>query len=121
MRTTATLYGEGAAMPTPADRLPPHNLEVERLCLGAMILHNRAVAEVVKRSLKAAGRSARGSWARIEHSRRLGLRVDRGFDHAGRANYIYTDSHVENLRWSKARFDQFPDHRVRGPLPNPPE
>ena len=41
--------------------------------------------------------------------------------HGGRANYIYTDGHVENLRWSKARFDQFPDHVVRKPLPNPPQ
>jgi len=41
--------------------------------------------------------------------------------HAGRANYIYTDGHVENLRWSKARFDQFPDHVVRRPLAHPPQ
>jgi prepilin-type N-terminal cleavage/methylation domain-containing protein/prepilin-type processing-associated H-X9-DG protein len=41
--------------------------------------------------------------------------------HGGRSNYIYTDGHVENLRWSKARFDQFPDHRVRRPLSNPPQ
>ena len=31
-----------------------------------------------------------------------------------------TDAHVEYLRWSKARFDQFPDHVVRRPLANPP-
>ena len=40
--------------------------------------------------------------------------------HGQRANYIYTDGHVESLRWSKARFDQFPDHQVRQPLANPP-
>jgi prepilin-type N-terminal cleavage/methylation domain-containing protein/prepilin-type processing-associated H-X9-DG protein len=40
--------------------------------------------------------------------------------HENGANYIYTDGHVEYLRWSKARFDQFPDHRVRSPLGNPP-
>jgi prepilin-type N-terminal cleavage/methylation domain-containing protein/prepilin-type processing-associated H-X9-DG protein len=40
--------------------------------------------------------------------------------HGQRANYIYTDGHVESLRWSKARFDQFPDHQVRKPLSNPP-
>jgi prepilin-type N-terminal cleavage/methylation domain-containing protein/prepilin-type processing-associated H-X9-DG protein len=40
--------------------------------------------------------------------------------HGQRANYIYTDGHVESLRWSKARFDQFPDHQVRKPLTNPP-
>jgi prepilin-type N-terminal cleavage/methylation domain-containing protein/prepilin-type processing-associated H-X9-DG protein len=41
--------------------------------------------------------------------------------HGGRGNYIYVDSHVEHLPWRKARFDQFPDHRVRNPLPNPPQ
>jgi prepilin-type processing-associated H-X9-DG protein len=40
--------------------------------------------------------------------------------HDGAANYIYTDGHVEYLRWSKARSDQFPDHNVRNPLGNPP-
>jgi len=49
---------------------------------------------------------------------------DQGWIRRGRhgtANYIYTDAHVEKLRWSKARFDQFPDHRVRFPLANPPD
>ena len=41
--------------------------------------------------------------------------------HGRRANYIYTDGHVENLPWSKARFDKFPDHRVRAPLSHPPQ
>jgi prepilin-type N-terminal cleavage/methylation domain-containing protein/prepilin-type processing-associated H-X9-DG protein len=41
--------------------------------------------------------------------------------HGQRANYIYTDGHVESLRWSKARLDQFPDHQVRKPLTNPPD
>jgi prepilin-type N-terminal cleavage/methylation domain-containing protein/prepilin-type processing-associated H-X9-DG protein len=40
--------------------------------------------------------------------------------HGARANYIYFDGHVETLPWSKARVDQFPDHVVRNPLPNPP-
>jgi prepilin-type N-terminal cleavage/methylation domain-containing protein/prepilin-type processing-associated H-X9-DG protein len=40
--------------------------------------------------------------------------------HGQHANYIYFDAHVESLPWSKARFDQFPDHRVRKPLSNPP-
>jgi hypothetical protein len=38
-----------------------------------------------------------------------------------RANDIYTDGHVERLRWGNARFDQFPDHRVRRRLDGPPE
>jgi prepilin-type N-terminal cleavage/methylation domain-containing protein/prepilin-type processing-associated H-X9-DG protein len=41
--------------------------------------------------------------------------------HGARANYIYTDGHAEALSWRKARADQFPDHRVRGPLANPPK
>ena len=41
--------------------------------------------------------------------------------HAQGANYIYVDGHTEFLRWSRARYDQFPDHRVRSPLSNPPQ
>ena len=40
--------------------------------------------------------------------------------HQGGANYIYADGHAKFLRWSKARLDQYPDHKVRFPLPNPP-
>jgi prepilin-type N-terminal cleavage/methylation domain-containing protein/prepilin-type processing-associated H-X9-DG protein len=40
--------------------------------------------------------------------------------HGRLANYIYTDGHVESLRWSKARLDQFPDHQVEKPLTNRP-
>jgi prepilin-type N-terminal cleavage/methylation domain-containing protein/prepilin-type processing-associated H-X9-DG protein len=40
--------------------------------------------------------------------------------HSNGSTYIYTDGHVEILRWAKARQDQYPDHRVRFPLPNPP-
>jgi prepilin-type N-terminal cleavage/methylation domain-containing protein len=40
--------------------------------------------------------------------------------HGQGANYIDTDGQVENLRWSKARSDQYPDHRVRFPLNQPP-
>jgi prepilin-type N-terminal cleavage/methylation domain-containing protein/prepilin-type processing-associated H-X9-DG protein len=41
--------------------------------------------------------------------------------HSGRANYIYFDGHVENLRWSKARLDEYPNHIVQSPLTNPPQ
>jgi len=41
--------------------------------------------------------------------------------HGHGGNYIYTDQHVEFLPWSKARADQFPDHRVRLPLAVPPQ
>ncbi|MBX7133103.1 MAG: prepilin-type N-terminal cleavage/methylation domain-containing protein [Fimbriimonadaceae bacterium] len=40
--------------------------------------------------------------------------------HNGGANYVYADGHVKWMRWGKARIDQFPDHRVRYPLSNPP-
>ena len=40
--------------------------------------------------------------------------------HNGGANYVYFDSHVKWLRWGQARIDQYPDHVVRFPLPNPP-
>jgi len=36
------------------------------------------------------------------------------------ANYIYADSHAKFLRWGRARLDQYPDHVVRRPLPDPP-
>lgn len=40
--------------------------------------------------------------------------------HQGRSHYAYTDGHVENLSWIKARSDQFPDHVVRKPIPSIP-
>ena len=46
------------------------------------------------------------------------LKYDR---HNGGANYIYFDGHVKWLRWGKARRDQYPDHIVRNPLPDPPQ
>jgi prepilin-type N-terminal cleavage/methylation domain-containing protein/prepilin-type processing-associated H-X9-DG protein len=63
------------------------------------------------------GEAALVQWGSGKYADQGWIRYNR---HGGRANYIYTDGHVENLRWSKARFDQFPDHRVRKPLPNPP-
>ncbi len=39
---------------------------------------------------------------------------------SGGANYVYADGHVKWMRWGRARLDQFPDHRVRYPLENPP-
>lgn len=40
--------------------------------------------------------------------------------HSDGANYVYADGHAKFLRWGKARLDQYPDHKVRKPLPNPP-
>jgi prepilin-type processing-associated H-X9-DG protein len=63
------------------------------------------------------GEAALVQWGSGNYANQGWIRYNR---HAGRANYIYTDGHVENLRWSKARADQFPDHRVRRPLTSPP-
>ena len=41
--------------------------------------------------------------------------------HSGGANYIFTDGHVKWLRWGAARLYQYPDHKVRFPLTNPPQ
>jgi len=64
------------------------------------------------------GEAALVQWGSGPYANQGWIRYNR---HGGRANYIYTDAHVENLRWTKARLDQFPDHRVRKPLPNPPQ
>ncbi len=40
--------------------------------------------------------------------------------HSGGANYVYYDGHAKFLHWGKARLDQYPDHKVRQPLPDPP-
>lgn len=64
------------------------------------------------------GEAALVQWGSGSYGDQGWIRHDR---HGGRANYIYTDGHVENLRWSKARIDQFPDHVVRKPLANPPQ
>ena len=45
------------------------------------------------------------------------IKVDR---HGAGANYVYADGHIKWMRWGRARLDQFPDHRVRYPLANPP-
>ncbi|MDB6065814.1 MAG: prepilin-type N-terminal cleavage/methylation domain [Pedosphaera sp.] len=41
--------------------------------------------------------------------------------HGAGANYVYADGHAGYATWSKARFDQFPDHVVRKPLSDPPQ
>lgn len=56
------------------------------------------------------GEAAMVRWGSGPYGDQGWIRHDR---HGGRANYIYTDGHVTGLRWSQARADQFPDHRVR--------
>jgi prepilin-type N-terminal cleavage/methylation domain-containing protein/prepilin-type processing-associated H-X9-DG protein len=64
------------------------------------------------------GEAALVRWGAGKYADQGWIRYNR---HGQRANYIYFDGHVETLRWSKARYDQFPDHVVRRPLPNPPQ
>jgi prepilin-type N-terminal cleavage/methylation domain-containing protein/prepilin-type processing-associated H-X9-DG protein len=64
------------------------------------------------------GEAALVQWGSGRYGDQGWIRYNR---HGGRANYIYTDAHVEHLPWSQARYDQFPDHRVRSPLAHPPQ
>jgi len=63
------------------------------------------------------GEGALVQWGSGRYSGQGWIRYNR---HGIRANYIYTDGHVEFLRWSRARFDQYPVHKVRLPLAHPP-
>lgn len=64
-----------------------------------------------------AGESALVKWG-------SGSRPDEGWirynRHNGGANYVYADTHAKWAKWGKARLDQYPDHKVRFPLTNPP-
>jgi len=63
------------------------------------------------------GEAALVQWGSGKYGGQGWIRYNR---HGIRANYIYTDGHVEFLCWSRARFDQYPDHTVRLPLAHPP-
>jgi prepilin-type N-terminal cleavage/methylation domain-containing protein/prepilin-type processing-associated H-X9-DG protein len=63
------------------------------------------------------GEGALVQWGAGKYGDQGWIRYNR---HSQQANYIYFDGHVESLRWTKARPDQFPDHVVRRPLPAPP-
>ncbi len=41
--------------------------------------------------------------------------------HNGGSNYVFADGHVKWMRWGQARGYQYPDHKVRFPLTNPPQ
>jgi prepilin-type processing-associated H-X9-DG protein len=64
-----------------------------------------------------AGESALVRWGSGSRAEEGWIRNDRF--HGG-ANYVYADSHVKFMRWGRARIDQFPDHKVRYPLADPP-
>jgi prepilin-type N-terminal cleavage/methylation domain-containing protein/prepilin-type processing-associated H-X9-DG protein len=63
------------------------------------------------------GEAALVRWGSGKYGEQGWIRYNR---HGRGANYVYFDGHVEGKSWSKARLDQFPDHVVRQPLPNPP-
>jgi prepilin-type N-terminal cleavage/methylation domain-containing protein/prepilin-type processing-associated H-X9-DG protein len=63
------------------------------------------------------GEAALVQWGAGKYGNQGWLRYNR---HGRVANYVYFDGHVQALTWTKARFDQFPDHIARNPLPNPP-
>jgi hypothetical protein len=64
------------------------------------------------------GEAALVRWGSGPYADEGWLRYNR---HGRRANYSYTYQQVQCLPWSKARDDQFPDHRVRAALSNPPQ
>ncbi|MBS1715871.1 MAG: prepilin-type N-terminal cleavage/methylation domain-containing protein [Armatimonadetes bacterium] len=64
-----------------------------------------------------AGEAALVQWGAGSRPREGWIKFDR---HNGGANYIYADGHSKWLRWGRARLDQFPDHKVRYPLNDPP-
>jgi len=59
------------------------------------------------------GESALVRWGNGKYGDQGWIKHDR---HRFKANYVYTDGHVESLRWKAARNDQFPDHVVRKPV-----
>ncbi len=65
-----------------------------------------------------AGEAALVRWGTGSYGDQGWIRYNR---HGSAANYVYTDGHVERLPWTRARHDQFPDHRVRHPLNAPPQ
>jgi prepilin-type N-terminal cleavage/methylation domain-containing protein/prepilin-type processing-associated H-X9-DG protein len=64
------------------------------------------------------GEPAMIQWGSGNYGNQGWIRYNR---HGKSANYTYTDGHASLLRWFDARRDQFPDHVVRHPLPNPPQ
>ena len=65
-----------------------------------------------------AGEAALVRWGSGSRPNEGWIKYDR---HSGGANYVYADSHAKFQKWGRARLDQYPDHIVRKPLPNPPQ
>ena len=111
----------GFATETALANLPNPNIIMfsERNCEALDATDNPEYGSIVQDDYDTwVGEAALVQWGAGKYADQGWIRYNR---HAQRANYIYFDGHVEALRWSKARFDQFPDHRVRRPLPNPPQ
>ena len=60
------------------------------------------------------GEAALVRWGSGRYADQGWLRTNR---HGLASNYLYTDGHAERRTWRQARADQFPDGRVRAPLP----
>ena len=56
------------------------------------------------------GSSPRGTEGWIKYNR-----------HNGGSNYVFADGHAKWMRWGQARLFQYPDHKVRFPLTDPPK
>ncbi len=110
----------GFATDSAISRLPNRNIILfsERNCEALDAPDNAQFGNVNQDDYDTwVGEGALVRWGGGPYADQGWLRYNR---HENRANYLYVDDHVENLPWSKARYDQFPDHQVRGALANPP-
>ena len=109
----------GFATDQALSQLPNPNIIMfsERNCEALDAPDNTAFGSVIQDDYDTwVGEAALVQWGAGNYADQGWIRYRR---HGARANYIYADGHVQSLRWSQARLDQFPDHTVRKPLPNP--
>jgi prepilin-type processing-associated H-X9-DG protein len=64
-----------------------------------------------------AGEATLVRWGEGKYGDQGWIRYNR---HNAGANYIFADGHAKWMRWGQARLFQYPDHKVRYPLTNPP-
>ncbi len=65
-----------------------------------------------------AGEATLVQWGEGKYANQGWIKYNR---HNGGANYTFADGHVKWLRWGQARLLQYPDHKVRYPITNPPQ